>query len=93
MGSLLGVVDFIILLLLIVLILRTVWKEQPQGSGSLLLSIFVALALIVFAMVSFAAYLGLVEASSSLTRGIFFVILLVMAVLLFLSWGQAGRAS
>jgi hypothetical protein len=88
MGTLLGIVDFVVLLLLVVLILRTVWKEQPQGSGSLLLSICVALALIVFATVSFAAYLGLVEVSSSLTRGIFLVILLVMAGLLRLPWSK-----
>ena len=89
MGTLLGILDLIVLLVLVVLIIRTVWKEQPQGSGSLLLSIFIALALIVFAIVSFAAYLGLVEVSSSLTRGIFLLILLGLAALLRLAW--AGK--
>ena len=86
MGTLLGIVDFIVLLLLVVQVPRTVWKEQPQGFGSRLLSIFIALALIVFAIVSFAAFFGLVEVSSSLTRGIFLVVLLGMAALLRLSW-------
>ncbi len=86
MGTLLGIVDFIVLLLLVVQVPRTVWKEQPHGFGSLLLSIFIALALIVFATVSFAAFLGLVEASSSLMRGIFLVVLLGMAAVLRLSW-------
>jgi hypothetical protein len=86
MSTLLGIVDFIVLLLIVVVILRTVWMKPPQGSGSLVLSIFVALALIVFATVSLAAYWGLVQDSSSLTQGIFLVILLVMAVLLRLSW-------
>jgi hypothetical protein len=89
MGTLLGIVDFIVLVVLVVQVPRAVSKEQPHGFGSLLLSIFIALALIVFATVSFAAFLGLVEASSSLTRGIFFVVLLGMAALLRLSW--AGK--
>lgn len=85
MGTLLGIVDFIVLLLLVVQIPRMVWKEQPQGIGSLLLSIFIALAVIIFATVSFAAFLGLVQASSSLMRGIYLVALLVDAGLLRLS--------
>jgi len=86
MGTLLGIVDFIVLLLLVVQVPRTVWKEQPHDFGSLLLSIFIALALIVFAIVSFAAFLGLVQASSSLMRGIYLLVLLGMAAVLRLSW-------
>ncbi len=86
MGTLLGIVDFIVLLLLVVQVPRTVWKEQPHDIGSLLLSIFSALALIVFAIVSFAAFLGLVQASSSLMRGIYLLVLLGMAAVLRLSW-------
>jgi hypothetical protein len=86
MGTLLGIVDVLVLLLLVVQVPRTVLKEQPQGFGSLLLSIFIALALIVFATVSFAAFLGLVEGSSSLMRGIYLVVLLGMAAVLWLSW-------
>ena len=89
MGTLLGILDFIVLLLLVVQVPRTVWKEQPYSFGSLLLSIFIALALIVFAMVSSAAFLGLVETSSSLTRGILLVVLLGIAALLRFSW--AGK--
>ena len=85
MGTLLGIVDFIVLLLLVVQVPRTVWKEQPHDFGSLLLSIFIALALIVFAIVSFAAFLGLVQASSSLMRGIYLLVLLGMAAVLRLS--------
>jgi hypothetical protein len=85
MATLLGISDFIVLFLIVIYIPRDVWKHQ-KDSGSLALSIVIALALIVFALVSFAAYLGLVEVSSSLTRGIFLVILLGMAALLRLSW-------
>jgi hypothetical protein len=85
MGLLLGISDFIVLFLIVIYIPRDVWKHE-QGSGSLALSIVIALALIVFALVSFASYLSLVEVSSSLTRGILLVILLGMAALLRLSW-------
>lgn len=63
MGSLLSIVDVVVLLLLVILIPRTVWKELPRGTGSLVLSICVSLVLIVFALVSFASFLGLVRAS------------------------------
>lgn len=92
MGTLLAIVDFIVLLLLFVVTLRTAWKEQIQGSGSLVLSICLALAFAVFAIVSFSAYLGLVEASSSVMQGIFLLVLLVMAALLRLSWFQKPAA-
>ncbi len=63
MGSLLSIVDVVVLLLLVILIPRTVWKELPRGTGSLVLSICVSLVLIVFALVSFASFLGLVRVS------------------------------
>lgn len=86
MNTLLSILDFVVLLLLVALVPRTVWKEHPQGTGSLVLSIFIALAVIVFGIVSFSAYLGLIDVSSSLTHGIFVLVLLGMAGLLHLSW-------
>jgi hypothetical protein len=86
MGTILSILDFIVLLLLALGVLRAVWKELRQGPGSSLLTICVALALVVLAVVSFGAYVGLVEAVSSLAQGIFLVILLVMAALLRFSW-------
>lgn len=86
MGTILSILDFIILFLLALAVLRAVWKEQQVGSGPLLLTICVALALVVVAFVSFAAYQGLVGVTSSLTQGIFLLILLVMAVLIRFSW-------
>jgi hypothetical protein len=86
MGTLLAILDFVVLLPLVVLVPLTVWKELQRGAGSLVLSICVSLVLIVFAIVSFSSYLGLVEVSSSGTRGIFLVILLGMAAILRLSW-------
>ena len=86
MGTLLSIADFVVLLLLVVLVLRTMWRELPRDSGSLVLSICVSVVLLVFAIVSFSAYIGLVEVSSLLTQGIFLVVLLVMAALIRLSW-------
>jgi hypothetical protein len=81
MGTLVSIVDFIVLLLFVVYIPRLVKRE----SGSLLLSILIALAVVIFAIVSFAANAGLIAATSSLTRGIVLVALLGMAVLVRLS--------
>jgi hypothetical protein len=86
METLLSIADFVVLLLLVVLVLRTMWRELPRDSGSLVLSICVSVVLIDFAIVSFSAYIGLVEVSSSLTQGIFLVVLLVMAAVIRLSW-------
>jgi hypothetical protein len=89
MGTILSILDFIVLLLLALAVLRRIWKELQQGPGSLLLTICVALALAVLAFVSLASYQGLVGVVSSLTQGIFLLILLVMAVLLRFTW--AGK--
>lgn len=86
MGTILSILDFIVILLLALAVLRRIWNEQQQGSGSLVLTICVAAALIVLVLVSLAAYQGLVGVSSSLMQGIFLLILLVMAVLIRSSW-------
>jgi hypothetical protein len=81
MGTLISIVDFIVLLLFVVYIPRVVRRD----SGSLLLSTLIALAVVIFAIVSFAANAGLIAATSSLTRGIVLVVLLGMAALVRLS--------
>ena len=81
METLVSIVDFIVLLLFVVYIPRLVRRD----SGSLLLSTLIALAVVIFAIVSFAATAGLIAATSSLTRGIVLVVLLGMAALVRLS--------
>jgi hypothetical protein len=81
MGTLVSIVDSIVLLLFVVYIPRLVRRE----SGSLLLSTLIALAVVIFAIVSFTANVGLIAATSSLTRGIVLVVLLGMAALVRLS--------
>ena len=81
MGTLVSIADFIVLLLFVVYIPRVVRRD----SGPLLLSTLIALAVVIFAIVSFSANAGLIAATSSLTRGIVLVVLLGMAALVRLS--------
>ena len=77
MGILIAIVAAIVLLLCIVHIPSVVRK----GSGSSLLSLYVAVAVIIFASVSLAAIAGLVSTTSSFNQGILLAALVVMAIL------------
>jgi len=92
MGNLLDILDFVVLLLIVVLALRTVWNKQTSGSGSLALSICTLVVAAIFAIVSYSAYMGIVEVSSSMTRGFFLVVLLILAALLRISWSDKSVA-
>ena len=92
MGTLLNILDFLVLCLLVLSVLRIVWKELQPGSGSLILSICVALALAILALVSLTAYMGLVDVSSTFTQVIFLIVLLVMATLLRSAWSGKPAA-
>ncbi len=81
MTTLIAIVDLIVLLMYVASIPRVVSKWQSQGTGALVLSAFVALAIAIFAMVSFIANAGLVAATSSLTQAIILLFLVVMAAL------------
>lgn len=81
MATLLSILDIAVLVLLIALLLRVV-----GGAGSGILSGFVGLFVILFAVVSLGAYTGLVGESSGLTQAIFLVILLAMASVIGSSW-------
>jgi len=78
MGTLLSIVDFIVLALFVIYITGIVRRD----SGSLILSIFIALAVLIFGVVSFTANAGLIAASSLLTQGIVLVVLLGVAATL-----------
>ena len=77
MGILIAVVAAIVLLLYIVHIPGVV----RGGSGSSLLSLYVAVAVIIFASVSLAAVAGLIETATSFHQGILLAALVVMAIL------------
>jgi hypothetical protein len=92
MGTLLSILDLLVLLLLVLSVFRVVWIELQPGSGPTVLSVCVGLALAIFATVSLSAYMGLVDASDSLTRGIFLIILVLMATLLRFAWSGKPAA-
>jgi hypothetical protein len=92
MGTLLSILDLLVLLFLVFSVFRVVWVELQPGPGSTVLSIFVGLALAIFATVSLSAYMGLVDVSTSLTRGFFLVVLLLMAALLRFAWSGKPAA-
>jgi hypothetical protein len=92
MGTLLSILDLLVLLLLVLSVLRVVWMELQPGSGSLVLSTCVAIALAIFATVSLSAYMGLVDVSSTMTRGIFLLVLLAMAAILRSAWAGNSAA-
>ncbi len=90
MGTLVSIVDVVVLLLFIIHIPRMVWREEPRGIGSLLLSICVALAVITLACVSFVTYAGFF--TSVTAQAIWLVILLVMANFFRISWTNKPTA-
>jgi hypothetical protein len=88
MGTLVSIADFIVLLLFVAYIPRIV----KQYSRSLVLSIFIAAAIVIFAVVSFTANAGLIANTSSLMHLIVLLGLLAMAVLVGLSKAPASAA-
>lgn len=82
MGTLVTIVDFLLLLILVVHIPRTVWRE----SGSSLLGVASAAAAIIFGLVSFTATAELLGSTSSLTRTILLLFYLAMAWVIRVSW-------
>jgi hypothetical protein len=92
MTTLIAIVDLIVLLLYVVSIPRFVSKRQSQGTGSLVLSIFIAVAIAIFGVVSFIANAGLVGATSSFTQAVILLFLVVMAALARASWADKPTA-
>jgi hypothetical protein len=86
MGTVLTVAYLAVLLVVVIRLSLVVRNKQQQDFGSLLLSVCVTLAAAVFALVSLAANSGLVENSSSFTRGVLLVFVVVMAILVRVSW-------
>lgn len=91
MATILSVLDVLVLLLLVVSLVRTVHQEGV-GSGSPLLSLFAALFVILLAVISLGAYIGLVSESSILTQAIFLVILVAMAAVILSTWKSTPAA-
>lgn len=86
MGTLVEILDAIVLLLFIITIPRVVTKGMLPGAGSMLLGFSVAVFAFIFALVSFAAMVGFF--TGSLAQVIWLVVLLAVAALLRSSWAQ-----
>lgn len=86
MGTVVEILDAIVLLLYIVTIPRVITKGMSPGAGSTLLALCVALFTFIFALVSFTAMVGFF--TSGLAQVIWLIVLLVVAALLRSSWAQ-----
>jgi len=86
MGTVLEILDAIILLLYIVAIPRVVTRGMSPGPGATLLGLFVAVFAFIFALVSFTAMVGFF--TSGVAQIIWLVVLLAIAALLHSSWAQ-----
>ena len=87
MGIALSIADLLVLLTIVISASRAVRNGQSRGFGPLLLSICIALALLIFALVSFAAASGLAQ-SSSLNQVFLLAFLVVTAIVARFSWAS-----
>jgi len=85
MGIVLIIADLLVLLTIVFSVSRAVRYGQPSGSGSLLLTVCIVVALVIFATVSFTAASGLAQ-SSSLNQGVLLAFLIVTAIVARVSW-------
>ena len=85
MGIVLIIADLLVLLTIVLSVSRAVRNGQAGGSGSLLLTVCIVVALLVFATVSFTAASGLAQ-SSSLNQGVLLAFLIVTAIVARVSW-------
>jgi hypothetical protein len=85
MGIVLIIADLLVLLTIVISVSRAVRNGQAGGSGSLLLTVCILVALLVFATVSFTAASGLAQ-SSSLNQGVLLAFLIVTAIVARVSW-------
>jgi hypothetical protein len=80
MSILLTIADLLVLLTIVISVSRAV-----RGSGSLLLTVCIVIALLVFATVSFTAASGLAQ-SSAFNQAVLLAFLIVTAIVARVSW-------
>jgi hypothetical protein len=86
MNTLLNLLDFIVLVLIVIHLLRRVSAGLANTPGAPILTICVAVAAAFFATVSLTVYMGLVDAADSLMRVVLLAFVVGMAVLVGVSW-------
>ena len=87
MGIFLTIADVIVVLAIVIAVSGAVWKGQSQG-GSLLLSACIALAMLIFGLVSLSAASGLAESASSLNHAAMLIFVAVTAIVLRAWWAN-----
>ena len=92
MNTLLNLLDFIVLVLLAIHVLRRVSAGLPKGPGATILMIYLALVVAFLATVSLTVYMGLVDGASSLMRAFLLALVVGMAVLVGVSWRSKPAA-
>jgi hypothetical protein len=92
MTTLIAIVDLVVLLMYLVHIPRFVSNSQARGTGQLVLSVCIAVAIAIFGVVSVVANAGLVAATSSATQAVILLALVVMAALVRVSWSDKSAA-
>jgi hypothetical protein len=85
MGIILTIADLLVLLTIVISVSRAVRNGRPSGSGQLLLTVCIVIALLVFATVSFTAASGLAQ-SSAFNQAALLAFLIVTAIVARVSW-------
>lgn len=88
MGTILIIADILVLLSIVISVSRAVRNGQPRGTGPLVLSICIVIAVLIFAIVSFTAASGLAQ-SSAFNQVALLLFLIVIAAMARVSWGRA----
>lgn len=86
MGTVLSVVDAIVLLLLIGLIPRSIARALSKSAGSLLLALSATVFVVIFAVVSFTASIGFLASTTS--QIVWLLVLIVMAYIVSVAWAN-----
>lgn len=81
MNTLLEVLDFLVLVLLVVQVVRWVQTGLADAPGGIILTICVALAVAFLATVSFTVYVGLLESSSVAMRIFYLAVVVAMGLM------------
>lgn len=92
MNTLLDLLDFIVLVLIVIHLLRRVSTGLANVPGAPILIVCVALAAAFLATVSFTVYIGLVDVASPLMRIVWLAFVVGMAVIVGVSWTSKAAA-
>lgn len=86
MESILNILDILVILFVVANLVRAVWKPA-DGGGSALLGSILAVAFLIFAIVSFSGAEGLARGSAYNQRALLIFLLAISAVS-YLSWSS-----